>query len=123
MYAQVQKVLRPILTKSRTAPISALSQYTTRSYETLALTKPAPYVTQVEMNRPENLNAMNKAFWRYSSNFHLTYLFQLVVLDKMVCLLMSRDRQTAEKPKCDLPLLVYPEVRYLFVLTPKEFKN
>jgi hypothetical protein len=39
---------------------------------------------------------------------------------------MSRDKQTAEKPKKpkrDLPLLVYSKVRYLFVLTPKEFKN
>ncbi len=41
-------------------------------------------------------------------------------------LVISRDRQTAEKPKKPkfyLPLLVYPEVRYFFVLIPKEFKN
>jgi hypothetical protein len=41
-------------------------------------------------------------------------------------LVISRDRQTAEKPKKPKsypPLLVYPEVRYFFVLIPKEFKN
>uniref|UniRef100_UPI00358EFE84 delta(3,5)-Delta(2,4)-dienoyl-CoA isomerase, mitochondrial n=1 Tax=Myxine glutinosa TaxID=7769 RepID=UPI00358EFE84 len=32
--------------------------------ETLLVTQPRPHVLHVEMNRPEKLNAMNKAFWR-----------------------------------------------------------
>lgn len=33
------------------------------SYETLLVSKPAENVFQVEMNRPDKLNAMNAAFW------------------------------------------------------------
>jgi len=35
-----------------------------RNYETLAVKTVAPYVTHVEINRPDKLNAMNKAFWK-----------------------------------------------------------
>ncbi|XP_060069005.1 delta(3,5)-Delta(2,4)-dienoyl-CoA isomerase, mitochondrial-like isoform X2 [Ylistrum balloti] len=33
------------------------------NFETLKITQPKEFVTQVEMNRPKKLNAMNKAFW------------------------------------------------------------
>ncbi|XP_021353466.1 delta(3,5)-Delta(2,4)-dienoyl-CoA isomerase, mitochondrial-like isoform X2 [Mizuhopecten yessoensis] len=33
------------------------------NFETLKVTQPKEFVTQVEMNRPKKLNAMNKAFW------------------------------------------------------------
>ena len=35
-----------------------------RSYETLEVTRPAEWVVQVQLNRPEKSNAMNRAFWR-----------------------------------------------------------
>ena len=35
-----------------------------RSYETLEVTKPAEWVVQVQLNRPEKSNAMNRTFWR-----------------------------------------------------------
>lgn len=34
------------------------------SFETLAVTKPQEHVIQVELNRPDERNAMNKTFWR-----------------------------------------------------------
>ena len=34
------------------------------SYTTLAVTQPAQFITHVEINRPEKLNAMSRAFWR-----------------------------------------------------------
>lgn len=34
------------------------------TYDTLAITRPSEHVFQVNINRPKNLNAMNKAFWR-----------------------------------------------------------
>ncbi|KAK4300675.1 hypothetical protein Pmani_027129 [Petrolisthes manimaculis] len=34
------------------------------SYDTLAISQPSQHVFQVNINRPKNLNAMNKAFWR-----------------------------------------------------------
>lgn len=34
------------------------------SYETLSVTKPSEWVYQVELNRPDKSNAMNRAFWR-----------------------------------------------------------
>jgi len=37
-----------------------LSKY---NFETLQVTSPCPNVLQVSLNRPEKLNAMNKAFW------------------------------------------------------------
>ena len=36
------------------------------SYETLRLSKPADFVCQVELNRPDKRNAMNPTFWRYN---------------------------------------------------------
>lgn len=36
------------------------------AYDTLAITQPSQHVFQVNINRPKNLNAMNKAFWRYA---------------------------------------------------------
>jgi len=36
---------------------------TTLSFDTLKITYPAEHVAQVEINRPEKLNAMNKKFW------------------------------------------------------------
>ena len=36
-----------------------------RSYETLEVTRPAEWVVQVQLNRPEKNNAMNiQTFWR-----------------------------------------------------------
>ncbi len=34
-------------------------------YETLEVTRPQEWVVQVQLNRPEKSNAMNRAFWRY----------------------------------------------------------
>ena len=34
------------------------------TFETLAVSKPQENVVQVELNRPEKRNAMNKTFWR-----------------------------------------------------------
>ena len=34
------------------------------TFETLAVSKPQEHVVQVELNRPEKRNAMNKTFWR-----------------------------------------------------------
>lgn len=34
------------------------------SYKTLAVTTPKPYVFQVELNRPDRFNAINKEMWR-----------------------------------------------------------
>ena len=33
-------------------------------YETLAVSQPREWVTEVRLNRPEKRNAMNQAFWR-----------------------------------------------------------
>ena len=35
-------------------------------YETLAVSQPREWVTEVKLNRPEKRNAMNKAFWRWA---------------------------------------------------------
>ena len=45
-------------TKTR---MNSTSSYT---FETLAVSKPQEHVVQVELNRPDKRNAMNKAFWR-----------------------------------------------------------
>ena len=42
-------------------------------FETLDVTKPRNHVLQVNINRPEKRNAMNKTFWRYA-------LYQLLLL-------------------------------------------
>lgn len=34
------------------------------NFETLKVTSPREHVAHVELNRPDKLNAMNKAFWR-----------------------------------------------------------
>lgn len=34
------------------------------SYETLEVSQPSPFVTKVQLNRPQKSNAMNSAFWR-----------------------------------------------------------
>ncbi|KAL9951007.1 hypothetical protein ACROYT_G043593 [Oculina patagonica] len=41
--------------------MNSTSSYT---FETLAVSKPQDHVVQVELNRPEKRNAMNKTFWR-----------------------------------------------------------
>lgn len=33
------------------------------NFQTLALTSPKPFVTHVELNRPDRLNALNKLMW------------------------------------------------------------
>ena len=33
-------------------------------FETLEVTTPKEFVYQVDINRPDKLNAMNRAFWR-----------------------------------------------------------
>ena len=39
-----------------------------RSYETLEMTRPAEWVVQVQLNRPEKSNAMNiQTFWRWGT--------------------------------------------------------
>jgi delta(3,5)-delta(2,4)-dienoyl-CoA isomerase len=46
--------------------LRAMSSGTSTSYEyeTLKVTTPVENVVQVEINRPEKRNAMNRAFWR-----------------------------------------------------------
>jgi len=35
------------------------------TFETLSVTVPKPFVYQVELNRPKNLNTMNGKMWLY----------------------------------------------------------
>ncbi|XP_064623837.1 delta(3,5)-Delta(2,4)-dienoyl-CoA isomerase, mitochondrial-like [Lineus longissimus] len=44
--------------------LRAMSSGTSCEYETLKVTTPLENVVQVEINRPEKRNAMNRAFWR-----------------------------------------------------------
>lgn len=55
-----------ILRKNKTALNSIYRTASTMetSYETLRLSKPADFVCQVELNRPDKRNAMNPTFWR-----------------------------------------------------------
>lgn len=39
----------------------------TSPYTALAISRPAQFITHVELHRPDKLNAMNKAFWRQES--------------------------------------------------------
>ena len=50
-----------VLTSPGNSPWSAAMA---RSYETLEVTRPAEWVVQVQLNRPEKSNAMNRPFWR-----------------------------------------------------------
>ncbi|XP_033735839.1 delta(3,5)-Delta(2,4)-dienoyl-CoA isomerase, mitochondrial-like [Pecten maximus] len=53
--------LKPVvLGSARNMSSDATSKY---NFETLKVTQPKEFVTQVELNRPKQLNAMNKAFW------------------------------------------------------------
>ena len=51
-------------------------------YETLKVTQPFPYVSKVQLNRPEKSNAMNSAFWRYSIEL-LMLIRQLILKDSV----------------------------------------
>lgn len=44
-------------------------------YETLNVITESPFVYNVEMNRPEKSNAMNRVFWRY-----INYIQDMVIL-------------------------------------------
>ena len=44
---------------------AAMATESLPKYETLLLSRPKDYVIQVELNRPDKRNAMNKSFWRY----------------------------------------------------------
>ncbi|KAJ7357768.1 Putative enoyl CoA hydratase [Desmophyllum pertusum] len=52
--------------KPKQALLASSRMNSTGSYtfETLAVSKPQEHVVQVELNRPEKRNAMNKTFWR-----------------------------------------------------------
>ena len=50
---------RHLCSASDDSKMSRLSQF-----ESLAVTRPSPFVVQVELNRPNKLNAMNRAFWK-----------------------------------------------------------
>jgi len=49
---------------SASSMITSASSSSRRNYETLAVKTVAPYVTHVEINRPDKLNAMNIPFWK-----------------------------------------------------------
>ena len=44
---------------------AAMATESLPKYETLLLSRPKDNVIQVELNRPDKRNAMNKSFWRY----------------------------------------------------------
>ncbi|XP_069118101.1 delta(3,5)-Delta(2,4)-dienoyl-CoA isomerase, mitochondrial-like isoform X1 [Argopecten irradians] len=57
----LRSVLRPVCVGSaRNMSSDTTSKY---NFETLKITQPKEFVTQVEMNRPKKLNAMNNTFW------------------------------------------------------------
>ncbi|GLV45570.1 Enoyl-CoA hydratase 1 [Carabus blaptoides fortunei] len=63
----VKQVTRSILNNSRnhfaeSISVAAMSS-SPKSYETLAVTVPKSFVYHVELNRPKNLNALNKKMW------------------------------------------------------------
>lgn len=58
---------RQVLLACCNSPVKALVRMnSTQSYtfETLAVSKPKEHVIQVELNRPDKRNAMNRTFWR-----------------------------------------------------------
>ncbi|XP_033125925.1 delta(3,5)-Delta(2,4)-dienoyl-CoA isomerase, mitochondrial-like [Anneissia japonica] len=55
-----QSAVQPALI-SMTRKMSTLENY---KYNTLLVTKPSDFVYQVELNRPEKRNAMNRIFWK-----------------------------------------------------------
>lgn len=40
-----------------------------KQYETLLVTETKPFVFNVQLNRPKNLNALNNKMWMYVKNF------------------------------------------------------
>lgn len=55
-------------TLSATAAMMATSTFSIKyKFETLLVSTPREYVYHVELNRPQQLNAMNSVFWRYLS--------------------------------------------------------
>lgn len=44
-------------------PTRAMSALPNYNFETLLVTSPKEFVYEVKINRPEQLNSMNKAFW------------------------------------------------------------
>ena len=46
-----------------------ITMATLPQYESLLLSQPREHMTHMEINRPEKMNAMNKAFGRYNLNF------------------------------------------------------
>lgn len=51
------------LTKTVLVSIGSQSRRMFSSYETLSVTTPKPFVAQVELNRPDRLNALNFTLW------------------------------------------------------------
>ncbi|XP_057377540.1 delta(3,5)-Delta(2,4)-dienoyl-CoA isomerase, mitochondrial-like isoform X4 [Daphnia carinata] len=55
----------PVRTLHTTAVIMATSSFSNKyKFETLLVSTPREYVYHVELNRPQQFNAMNSAFWR-----------------------------------------------------------
>jgi delta(3,5)-delta(2,4)-dienoyl-CoA isomerase len=50
-------------------------------FETLSVSTPKDYVYHVQLNRPQQFNAMNSAFWRYVlvQNSHFIIINYLLV--------------------------------------------
>jgi hypothetical protein len=58
----LQKITRPASFLLRQSQHQQSQQQ--RNYETLSVKQIGKYVSHVELNRPEKLNAMNSVFWR-----------------------------------------------------------
>ena len=58
---------------------TAVSGY---EYETLAVSQPREWVTEVRLNRPEKSNAMNQTFWKYV--LHMSGMALVMVWHGMV---------------------------------------
>lgn len=48
-------------------------------FETLHITTPAPFVFNVELNRPAKRNAMNHTMWMYAFYLVFLFLFYLII--------------------------------------------
>ena len=57
----VKTSVRNLSTSTAMATTTALPKY---KFETLMVTAPKEFVYHVELNRPQQFNAMNSAFWR-----------------------------------------------------------
>ena len=71
IYLYVAKFIAALLRTSQPQTFSIVTRNMSSNsnekykFETLRVWQPHENVTQVELNRPKKLNAMNSAFWRY----------------------------------------------------------